>query len=132
MGYRVRAVAVGAAALLLTACGSSEPDSPWRTAAEDFVTAIAAQDADAGCDLLSDAAQTELADTAGSCEDAILSEGLDDPGRIEDVQRFGTAAQVRFEDDVYFLGQFSDGWRITAAGCDETAAEPYDCDVSGG
>ena len=49
-----------------------------------------------------------------------------------DLDVFGTAAQVRFEDDVYFLGQFPDGWRITAAGCDETAAEPYDCDVSGG
>ncbi len=132
MTFRRCVAAVPAACLLLTACGSSPADSPWRATAADFVTSVAAQDADAACDLLSEAAQTALSDAAGSCEDGVRDAGLGDPGRFEAVERFGTAAQVRYADDVYFLGQFPDGWRITAAGCDETAGEPYDCEISGG
>jgi hypothetical protein len=121
-----------AALIALSGCSSGNEDAATQ-AAERLHASLRNGDGDAACDLLSDDAQKELAQSEGtSCADAVVAAQLPDSGPVEAVEVYGTAAQVRFADDVVFLGEFTDGWKVTAAGCSRQAGAPYDCDVQGG
>ena len=100
--------------------------------AERFHAALDAEDGAAACDRLSQDAQEELASSGDSCEAAILESGVASKGRVEKVQVFDTAAQVRYDEDVVFLADYPDGWKIIAAGCTPEAEAPYDCQIDGG
>lgn len=117
---------------VLPACGSTH-EGDVEAVSERFHQALQAGDGEAACELLSDEVQKELQDSTGSaCAEAVLDSGVPDGGTVDRVSVFDTAAQVRHSDDVVFLSDFPDGWRIIAAGCDEQAAAPYDCQVHGG
>jgi hypothetical protein len=119
-------------ALALAGC-SSNHERAVSLVAEQLHAAIDNEDGAEACDLLSDAVQEELQDAEGtSCEVAILESGISTTGRIESVEVFGTAGQVRYHDDVVFLADFPDGWKIIGAACEKQAAEPYECKVQGG
>lgn len=66
-----------------------------------------------------------------SCADALGA--LDLPtGSVTSVEVWGGNGQARLPGGVLFLAQFSDGWKITAAGCTfRGSSQPYDCDVKG-
>ncbi|MEV7396610.1 hypothetical protein [Aeromicrobium sp. NPDC092404] len=120
------------AAVLLAGCSSGNDDAATRTV-ERLHASLRAGDGAAACQLLSDEAQQELAESKQtSCAEAVIAAGIPDTGRVRDVSVYGTAAQVRYAEDVVFLGEFEDGWRVTAAGCTEAVGAPYDCDVQGG
>ena len=126
-----------AAAFLLLLIGlsgcSSAQESEVSHVAEQLHAALKNEDGAAACDLLSDDAQEQLQEAEGSsCEVAILETGLNLNGRIEKVEVFGTAGQVRYDDDVVFLADYPDGWKVIGAGCEKQAAEPYDCQIQGG
>ncbi len=61
-----------------------------------------------------------------------MAAGLPDSGRVVEVKVYGTRRMVRYDEDVVFLGEFPDGWKVTAAGCSPQAGAPYDCQVQGG
>ena len=119
-------------AVLASGCASNH-DRAVSVVAEQLHAAIDREDGSAACDLLSDSVQEELQDSGGtSCEVAILEAGISPDGRITRVEVFGTAAQVRYDDDVVFLADFPDGWKVIGAACERQATEPYDCKVHGG
>jgi hypothetical protein len=124
-------VAIVVALAALSGCSSGNDDAATRTA-ERLHASLQAEDGATACDLLSDAAQEQLAASGSSCETAVMESGIPDSGRVVAVKVYGTAAQVRYDEDVVFLGEFADGWKVTAAGCSPQAHAPYDCRVEGG
>lgn len=117
---------------VLAGCTSAHDDEVEQTA-EAFHAALKADDGAKACDELSDEVQSELHQASGSsCEVAIMKAGVSPDGRIERVTVSGTAAQVRYDDDVVFLAEFADGWKVIAAGCQSQPDKPYDCEVQGG
>jgi hypothetical protein len=123
--------AVAALVLVTTGCTASQ-EGPVEHVAEELQAALDQEDGAKACDLLSEDAQRELQESSGSsCEAAILDSGVSPAGQVKSVKVYGTAAQVRYDDTV-FLGEFPEGWKVVAAGCEAQAAEPYDCDVKGG
>lgn len=117
--------------LALSGCSSGNDEAATRTA-ERLHASLRAEDGGAACELLSDEVQQELAESGPSCEAAVMESAIPDSGRVAEVKVYGTAAQVRYDEDVVFLGEFADGWKVTAAGCSPHAGAPYDCDVQGG
>ena len=127
------AVTISALVVLgLSGCASNH-EAAVSQVAEQLHAAIDNEDGASACDVLSDDVQEELQDAEGSsCEVAVLEAGISTKGRIESVEVYGTAGQVRYDDDVIFLADFPDGWKIIGAACEKQAAEPYDCKVRGG
>jgi hypothetical protein len=117
--------------LLLTGCASTH-EADVEQVAERLHAALRAEDGAAACELLSKDAQEELQESGDSCEVAVLEAGLSPDGRVEKVSAYGTSAQVRYDDDVVFLADFPEGWRVIGAGCEKQADAPYDCKVQGG
>lgn len=120
------------ACIVLAGCSSAHQDDVER-AAKDFRAALKAEDGAKACEELSDDAQEELRQSSGSsCTIAVLDTDVPTDGRVERVSVSGTAAQVRYGDDIVFLAEFSDGWRVIAAGCRTRPDKPYDCEIQGG
>ncbi|KAA1424102.1 hypothetical protein F0U47_19805 [Nocardioides antri] len=124
---------VGVAAVtVLAGCGSSQ-DGAVEDAAEEFYAALAARDGERACALLAPSTRSELEQAAQKpCPRAILEERIPEASSPEAVEVFGRAGEVRYDDEVAFLGEFPDGWRIVAAGCTPRDPHPYDCHVAGG
>jgi hypothetical protein len=127
-----RTVSISMAAGVLASGCSSTQQGEVEQVAERLHAAVQAADGAAACELLSEEAQEELQDSGDSCEVAILEAGLSPNGRVEKVSVYDTSGQVRYDDDVVFLSEFPDGWKVIAAGCEKRAAAPYDCSVHGG
>lgn len=101
--------------------------------AEDFYAAVSRGDGAAACELLAPATRDELEQSAGRpCAVAVLEEDVPRAGQARDVNVYGAAGEVELEGDTAFLGEFPDGWRVTAVGCTARPPEPYDCQVAGG
>jgi hypothetical protein len=120
-----------AAVLLASGCSSTQ-EGEVEQVAEQLHAALRIDDGAAACELLSEEAQQALQDAGDSCEVAVLDAGLSPDGRVEKVSVYDTSGQVRYDDDVVFLSEFPDGWKVIGAGCTKRAAAPYDCTVQGG
>jgi hypothetical protein len=129
---KARRAALLAVTLIVASGCSSTHEADVEQVAEQLHAALRVEDGAAACELLSEDAQEELQESGDSCEVAVLEAGLSPDGRVEKVSAYGTSAQVRYDDDVIFLGDFPEGWRIIGAGCEEQADAPYDCKVQGG
>jgi hypothetical protein len=130
---RLRWIAVSLVTIVALAGCSSAHDDEVEQTAEAFHAALKADDGASACDELGDEVQSELQQSSGSsCEVAIMQAGISPDGRVEQVSVSGTAAQVRYDDDVVFLAEFPDGWKVIAAGCQSQPDKPYDCQVQGG
>lgn len=106
-------------------------DGPIR-AARAFYAALDSGDGSKACARLAPEARQKLEESEGeSCAEAITS--LDLSGTtVRSLDVFGHGARVVLDRDTAFLGRFPDGWRITAAGCQERSQGlPYDCQVEG-
>ena len=117
--------------LFCTGCSSTH-EADVEQVAERLHAALRVEDGAAACELLSEDAQEQLQESGDSCEVAVLEAGLSPDGRVEKVSAYGTSAQVRYDDDVVFLADFPEGWRVIGAGCEKQADAPYDCKVQGG
>jgi acetyl-CoA acetyltransferase len=124
-------VALPLAALMLASGCSSTHESEVEQVTEQLHAALRVEDGAAACTLLSEDAQEELQESGDSCEVAVLEAGLSPDGRVEKVSVYDTSAQVRYDDDVVFLSDFPEGWKVIAAGCTRQADAPYDCSVDG-
>lgn len=131
----LRAIALVAAlgAVVFTSGCGEDADAGPSGAADGFEQALSAGDGQAACSLLTAATLDELESSSGkACDKAILDEAKAGGAR-RDVARFGTMAQVRLDQDVLFLAQSPEGWRVMAAACrPRPGGQPYDCDVAGG
>lgn len=128
-----RSTLIGIVLLAVTAAGcSSSRDGTVEQVADDFRSALRSEDGDAACKELSDPVRFELELSSGAtCEVELRVAELPADGKVRDVTVSGTAAQVRYEDDVIFLSEFDDGWKIIGAGCLSRSVGPYDCQVGG-
>lgn len=128
-----------AAPLVLGGCSGAH-DGAVREAASTFYDSVAAGDGAAACALLAARARSEVEQaTQRSCDEGLLTEDLPEVARPDEVQVFGTMAQVRFvptadgPGETVFLSRYDDGWRVTAAGCTPRGEDTaYDCQVSAG
>jgi hypothetical protein len=130
MGIRSAAL-VAATALVLAGCSFTH-EREVEQVAEQLHAALRVEDGAAACALLSEDAQEQLQESGDSCEVAVLESGIPPDGRVEKVSAYGTSGQVRYDDDVVFLADFPEGWRVIGAGCEKQADAPYDCKVQGG
>jgi len=121
---------VGLCALAaLCGCSSDLTQREAAGAALEFVRASPA----VACQLLAPDTLEELSSDAGtSCAVALAELNLPRTGSVRSVEVAGESAQVKLDDQVIFLARFPEGWRVTAAGCRRTDADPsssYDCEV---
>ncbi len=121
-----RLLALGALALLVPGCASSERPEVERVAAAFENTS---GDAARRCGLLMPRALEQLEERAQApCEDALADLPLEG-GSVERVEVWGGTAQVRLGGDTVFLSRTSTGWRVAAAVCTPRPEGPYDCEV---
>lgn len=121
----------GLGALVLTGCtglGAEEAGA----AATTFVQQVSSSP-DQACTLLSEQARQDLEDREkATCAQALPQLDLPPVSARRSVDVYEQHARVVLADDVLFLARFSDGWKVTAAGCEpQPDDEPYDCEIGG-
>ena len=127
------AVPVAAVVLATGACGGSS-DTAVSSVSDTFRQALAQQDGERACALLSAQTVSDLEQADGRpCATAVLHEDVPTTGNPTGVEVYGRMAQVRYADDTIFLSRFHQGWRLVAAGCQlaSGAAQRFDCQVKG-
>jgi hypothetical protein len=115
--------------LLLAGCGASPSQADVTSTAADFESAVAGQDLERACALLSDSVLESL---DGSCPTKLQEADLPAGTGSARTEVWGQNGQVRWQGETLFLSRFPTGWKVTAAGCSPKPAQPYDCSVSGG
>jgi hypothetical protein len=121
-------------AFLLSGCGTADRERDAAAVAERFHAALEGDDGQAACDQLSEEAASKLEQQEKKpCEEAILSLELPKGGTVAVRRVELTSAYVGLaEGSADFLDEGPEGWKISAAGCQPTAAEqPYECEVEG-
>lgn len=121
-----------AGVMLVAGCGSPEDRAAERQASS-LRAAIADGDGAGACALLSSRALGQLEQSAGKpCPQAILEESVPTSGESSTVRVFGNMAEVKYPGETVFLSRYSEGWRVSAAGCTATPSGIYDCTITGG
>ena len=132
---RIAALALtGLAALALTACGTGERERDAAGVVERFHAALERDDGAGACEELGEETRSELeSKEERPCEEAILTLELPKGARPVNPRVYETSAAVDLaEGGTDFLDEGSQGWTISAAGCEPTAPEqPYDCELKG-
>jgi hypothetical protein len=120
--------------VLLSGCGTGERERDAALVAERFHAALEAEDGKGACDALSEEATSKLEQQEEKpCEEAILDLDLPSGGAVAHTQVHMTSALTTLaEGGSDFLDEGPDGWRISAAGCDQTVPDhPYRCVLEG-
>jgi hypothetical protein len=106
--------------------------------AEDHNAARAALTFDASihtpakaCQMLAPGTLHQLQSTFGPCDQSLPRQDLPVGSRVISVDVYGKEAMVSLDQDVLFLARYSDGWKVTAAGCTPQPGRPYDCTLDG-
>jgi hypothetical protein len=121
------------AALLLSAgmllAGCAHPGGgEVRAATTAFFAAVEANDGHKACADLAPQAAEALGTADSTCADEIVKLDLKG-GSYLSAQVWGDRAEVKMSQDTVFLARFSNGWKVTGAGCEAQPQGPYDCDV---
>lgn len=123
----------GVVGALLGGCADARTDA-MAAAAERF-EAAARDDPVAACALLSPPTRTALEEQAEApCPRALPGVGLPRAGAARHATLAGHSGQVRLDGDTIFLALYDDGWRVLAAGCARSSADPslpYECTLEG-
>jgi hypothetical protein len=120
--------------LALAACGTEEREEDAAAVAERFHAALAAGDSAAACEDLSEETASKLErQEKRPCEEAILGLELREGGTVAYMRVELRSAMTRLaEGGTDFLDEGSDGWKISAAGCEPKLPEqPYECELEG-
>jgi hypothetical protein len=116
----------------LAACGSRDRGRDVAAVAERFHAALESGDAQAACQVLSEETASKLEQQEQKpCEEAILSLELPKGATVAGTDVYLKSAFANLaESGADFLNEGTDGWRISAAGCEPTAPDqPYDCEL---
>ena len=129
----ILAIALASAAVMaLAGCGAGEREQDAADVVQRFHAALEQDDGGAACEELGEETQSELeSQEEKPCEEAILTLDLPKGGRPVNPRVYGTSAAVELaEGGTDFLDEGSQGWTISAAGCEPTAPDqPYDCEL---
>ncbi|SDZ26332.1 hypothetical protein SAMN05421504_111166 [Amycolatopsis xylanica] len=123
----IRSVAAVLLTCAVAACGSPADAAP-SAVARRFADAVGSGDTAAACALLAPRAKDAL--TTHPCAVALAALRLPHAPPAMPVV-WSSEAQAKSADDTVFLHEFSDGWRITGAGCHPRNEQVYDCLVGG-
>ena len=117
------------AALLVTGCGSAQREAATATAAE-FLTAVKDSDLATACGLLAPDTRESV---EGPCEGGFpeLSGGSVGGVVVGTVEVWGDRAQAKSDAGVLFLVELDTGWRVSAAGCEPSVGDTYECTLAG-
>ena len=122
-------------ALPLTACGTGDRERDAAAVSETFHAALEQGDGQKACDQLSEEAASKLEQQENKpCEEAILTLELPKGGTAAVRRVEVTSAYIGLaEGTADFLDEGPEGWKISAAGCEPSAASdvPYECEVEG-
>jgi hypothetical protein len=123
-------ITAGIVAAIVIGLVRGADDAAAADAVERFVQAIEAQDGRAACNELSADTRAALESEEGSeCEQALLSLQLS-LGPVSEVKVAETSATVELsEGGSAYLEETSEGWRITAVGCEPRPDAPDECEV---
>jgi hypothetical protein len=130
---RIRA-AFAALAVLAGGCGTTDRAPDAAAVAERFHAALEERDGEAACSELSEETASKLERQEGApCEEAVLELELPRGGTAAETSVYVTSASVLLaEGGTTFLDEGSDGWKVSAAGCDPTAPDlPHECELEG-
>jgi hypothetical protein len=118
----------------VAACGGpGERGAAASAAAAAFERARAEGDGAAMCAALAPETRGEVEESEKkACAEAISAQELPSGGLVRGVDVYGRQARAVLASDTLFLSQFSDGWKIVAAGCEPRPGRPYQCSVKGG
>ena len=117
-------------ALPLAACGTAGRERDVAAVTEQFHAALEQDDGQAACAELNPETASKLEqEEKKPCEEAITSLQLPRGGTVADTRVYVTSAFASLaEGTVDFLDESSEGWWISAAGCDPVGPnQPYDC-----
>ncbi|MWA08941.1 hypothetical protein [Streptomyces sp. BA2] len=121
----------------LSGCGSvQEREDSASAAVLRFQESLRTTDTTRGCAALAPGTRDELEQNAElPCPRALSDAGLPEAGTADEarvVDVYGRQARVVTNRDTLFLSSFPGGWKVTAAGCTERPAMPYQCLIKGG
>jgi hypothetical protein len=121
----------GVGALALAGCTGPGAEEAGA-AATAFVQQVSSSP-DQACSLLSEQARQDLEEREKAvCAEALPQLDLPPASSRQVVDVYEHHARVVLADDVLFLARYSDGWKVTAAGCEpQPDDEPYDCEIGG-
>jgi hypothetical protein len=125
-------VLAGLAAIV--GCGTEERERDAAKVVERFHAALEQQDGAAACEEVGEETQSELErQQKQPCEEAILTLELPGGGRPVNARVYATSAAVDLDvGGTDFLDEGSQGWTISAAGCEPSGPEqPYECGLKG-
>jgi hypothetical protein len=129
------AIALLAAAAVSAGCGQDANSAAARSVTTRFLSAVGSGDGTVACEQLS--AQTRVAleeQDQRECRAAVTQLRLD-PGSVSRVRVYVGNAMVELSSgETEFLEQGSEGWRLSAVGCqphgDRPVDHPYDCELN--
>jgi hypothetical protein len=125
MTTRWRWVTTCALLCFCTACAGN--GDAVATATTRFVDAVEQGDGEAACAMLSPPTEESMTSDGTDCATALGELDLPSGGEVRTTSVWSDRAQVHTTDDVLFLVDLPDGWRITAAGCEPQPDEIYKC-----
>jgi hypothetical protein len=118
-------------AAALSACGRADDDRAVVSVTSRFLEAVRADDGARACAQLSVPATEALEDEKeASCAESVLKLDLE-PSAVRHSDVFGVGAKVDLTDGrSAFLELTSEGWRLSAVGCEAGAGdEPFTCEL---
>jgi hypothetical protein len=123
-------VAAGIAGAIVIGLARSGDDPAAGSTVERFAAALDQQDGRAACvELSADTRNALESDEASECERAILELDLT-LGEVSSVEVADAAATVELDEGgSVYLDSTSEGWRISAVGCEPRPDAPDDCEV---
>jgi hypothetical protein len=119
-------------ALAVAGCGTAERDDDAAAVANRFHQALEQGDGQAACAELNPETASALEQQEQKpCEEAITDLDIPKGGSVADTRVYMTSAFASLaEGTVDFLDESSEGWWISAAGCNPTGpGQPYDCEL---
>ena len=119
-------------ALGVAGCGTAGRERDAAAVAERFHAALEARDGQAACRELNPETASKLEQQEKKpCEEAIVTLELPQGVAVADTRVYETSAFSQLaEGGADFLDLSSDGWWVSATGCQPTAPEqPYDCEL---
>ena len=115
------------------AAGSDDPDA--GATVREFAKALEDGDGERACSLFTDDARDEIERARRkSCDQGVMElrrfiTPIGEPAVVNSAEK---SAIVRMSGGgTYFLDDTPQGWRLSAAGCEQNVGLPYDCEVEG-
>ena len=132
MPQRTLAAVALVVAGLAGGCGNDSDEREAGEAVTRFADAVARGDGQAACEELTEEAASSLDEEPGAtCETEVVKLDVS-PSAVADATIAVTSGEVDLVGGgTFFLDETSQGWKVSAAGCEPRPGQPYDCQLEG-